>query len=150
VWKTHVSPDWPRRRALLERDVTYRAGLLAAYGWPRALQHMNRRSAWVGTDPGASATRPPRTASSVTRELAARHAGGREADRLRSARLTEREGEVLKLMTKGLSNAEIAAHLVVSVETVKTHVGNVLAKLRARDRTQAVIVAYDSGFVSPS
>ncbi|MFF1644073.1 ArsR/SmtB family transcription factor [Streptomyces sp. NPDC058240] len=50
VWKQHVSPDWPRRRALLERDVTYRAGLLAAYGWPRALQHMNRRSAWVGTD----------------------------------------------------------------------------------------------------
>jgi len=50
VWETYVSPDWPRRRALLERDVTYRAGLLAAYGWPRALQHMSRRSAWVGTD----------------------------------------------------------------------------------------------------
>ncbi|RVU19906.1 ArsR family transcriptional regulator [Streptomyces antnestii] len=50
VWTTHVRPDWPRRRALLERDVTYRAGLLAAYGWPRALQHMNRRSAWVGAD----------------------------------------------------------------------------------------------------
>ncbi|MFJ3707597.1 ArsR/SmtB family transcription factor [Streptomyces sp. NPDC090053] len=50
AWTTHVFPDWPRRRALLERDVTHRAGLLAAYGWPRALQHMNRRSAWVGTD----------------------------------------------------------------------------------------------------
>ncbi|MET8276172.1 ArsR/SmtB family transcription factor [Streptomyces sp. NPDC005134] len=50
VWKAHVAADWPRRRSLLERDVTYRAGLLAAYGWPRALQHMNRRSAWVGTD----------------------------------------------------------------------------------------------------
>ncbi|ANP53248.1 DNA-binding transcriptional ArsR family regulator [Streptomyces griseochromogenes] len=50
VWTAHVAPDWPRRRALLERDVMYRAGLLAAYGWPRALQHMTRRSAWVGTD----------------------------------------------------------------------------------------------------
>ncbi|WP_327087393.1 winged helix-turn-helix domain-containing protein [Nonomuraea sp. NBC_01738] len=50
TWKAHVAPDWPRRRALLERDVTYRAGLLAAYGWPRALQHMTRRSAWVGDD----------------------------------------------------------------------------------------------------
>ncbi|MEV7401759.1 winged helix-turn-helix domain-containing protein [Streptomyces sp. NPDC091267] len=50
TWHTHVVADWPRRRALLERDVSYRAGLLAAYGWPRALQQMNRRSAWVGTD----------------------------------------------------------------------------------------------------
>ncbi|WP_433235010.1 helix-turn-helix domain-containing protein [Streptosporangium sp. CA-135522] len=50
VWEAHVAPDWPRRRALLERDVTHRAGLLAAYGWPRALQHMSRRSAWVGAD----------------------------------------------------------------------------------------------------
>jgi DNA-binding NarL/FixJ family response regulator len=84
------------------------------------------------------------------RGLAARHASGREADRMRRARLTEREGEVLELMAKGRSNAEIAGELVVSVETVKTHVGNVLAKLQARDRTQAVIAAYESGFVSPS
>ncbi|MEV0586970.1 response regulator transcription factor [Nonomuraea sp. NPDC050310] len=75
------------------------------------------------------------------------------AGRTRSAtpleRLTEREGEVLRLMTRGLSNGEIAAELVVGPETVKTHVGNVLAKLGARDRTQAVIAAYESGFVSP-
>ncbi|MEV6365837.1 response regulator transcription factor [Micromonospora musae] len=74
-------------------------------------------------------------------------AGG---DRLRAARLTEREAEVLRLMAAGLSNPEIAAHLVVGVETVKTHVGNVLAKLAVRDRTQAVIAAYESGFVTPA
>ncbi len=71
------------------------------------------------------------------------------SDRLRDAKLTDREAEVLRLMATGRSNAEIAAHLVVGVETVKTHVGNVLAKLGARDRTQAVIAAYESGFVSP-
>lgn len=76
--------------------------------------------------------------------------GGRGGDGLRSARLTDREGEVLRLMATGLSNTEIAAQLVVGVETVKTHVGNVLAKLEVRDRTQAVIAAYESGFVVPT
>ncbi|MFC7550267.1 response regulator [Plantactinospora sp. GCM10030261] len=86
----------------------------------------------------------------VRRLVAVHSGGGRGGDRLRRARLTEREAEVLRLMTTGLSNQEIAAELVLGVETVKTHVGNVLAKLGARDRTQAVIAAYESGFVTPA
>lgn len=65
------------------------------------------------------------------------------------ASLTEREGEVLRLVASGLSNSEIADQLVVGVETVKTHVGAILAKLGVRDRTQAVVAAYESGFVGP-
>ncbi|MGH3500127.1 MAG: response regulator transcription factor, partial [Nocardioidaceae bacterium] len=79
--------------------------------------------------------------------------GGQRSDqsheRMAKARLTDREQEVLRLMAAGRSNAEIATDLFLGVETVKTHVGNVLAKLRARDRTQAVIEAYESGFVNP-
>ncbi|MET0132777.1 MAG: response regulator transcription factor [Kibdelosporangium sp.] len=82
------------------------------------------------------------------RLLAAGRTGSRRAG-LDEAGLTEREAEVLRLMATGLSNVEISGQLFVSVQTVKTHVGNVLAKLRARDRTQAVITAYESGFVTP-
>jgi DNA-binding NarL/FixJ family response regulator len=75
---------------------------------------------------------------------------GRAAgDALAEAGLTEREGEVLRAVARGLTNSEIARELVVGVETIKTHVGNILAKLGARDRTQAVIAAYESGFIDP-
>ncbi len=76
------------------------------------------------------------------RRLATRHGTGRQLPDL-----TAREAEVLRLMAVGRSNAEIASTLFLGVETVKTHVGNVLLKLQARDRTQAVIAAYESGFI---
>jgi DNA-binding NarL/FixJ family response regulator len=89
-------------------------------------------------------------APSVTRRLIARF-----ADRVAPARapreldsLTEREREVLALVARGLSNAELAEALHVSVPTAKTHVSRVLTKLGARDRTQLVVIAYESGVVT--
>jgi DNA-binding NarL/FixJ family response regulator len=83
----------------------------------------------------------------AVRELVVRHGGTSRGVAL--PQLTEREADVLRLMATGRSNAEIATELFLGLETVKTHVGNLLAKLGARDRTQAVIAAYESGFITP-
>jgi DNA-binding NarL/FixJ family response regulator len=80
------------------------------------------------------------------RRLVGSFGAGREPESVK--RLSRRERGVLLLMARGMSNAEIAGELFVTVETVKTHVGAVLGKLGARNRTQAVIHAYESGFIS--
>jgi DNA-binding NarL/FixJ family response regulator len=90
-------------------------------------------------------------APSVTRRLIAEFSRRPEPSRPVTAGLpgvTEREREVLTLIARGLSNADIAEFLHLSLATVKTHIGRLLAKLQARDRAQLVIVAYESGLVS--
>ncbi|WP_431981699.1 response regulator [Streptomyces qinglanensis] len=98
-------------------------------------------------------------APTVTRRLIAEFARQRSANGPRRGRapasalrlkaLTERETEVLELVARGRSNAEIAEFLVLAEQTVKTHVSRVFAKLALRDRAQAVVFAYESGLVAP-
>jgi DNA-binding NarL/FixJ family response regulator len=91
-------------------------------------------------------------APAVTRRLLRAYAARRPADRERlqlAAHLTEREADILRALAEGLSNAEIATRVWLSPETVKTHVKSILGKLGVRDRTQAVVWAYRSGFVGP-
>jgi DNA-binding NarL/FixJ family response regulator len=87
-------------------------------------------------------------APSVTRRLIGDFARRRRHERPRPqvlAKLTPRELDVLRLVARGLSNAEIASQLTLAEQTVKTHVGNMLTKLGLRDRTQAVVYAYENG-----
>jgi DNA-binding NarL/FixJ family response regulator len=96
-------------------------------------------------------------APAVTRRLIAEFARQRPRSRAQGAQdaqgvlcaLTPRETDVLRLLAEGLSNPEVAARLRVGEETVKTHVSRVLSKLGLRDRTQAVVMAYESGLVVP-
>ncbi|WP_129840803.1 response regulator transcription factor [Streptomyces sp. RFCAC02] len=92
-------------------------------------------------------------APSVTRRLISEFArmdrAPRPPARARLRDLTERETEVLALVAQGLSNAEIAGHLVVAESTIKTHVSRILVKLDLRDRTQAAVVAWETRLVTP-
>jgi DNA-binding NarL/FixJ family response regulator len=90
-------------------------------------------------------------APSVTRRLIAEFAARPHPDRPRPTALnalTPRETDVLRLIARGRSNQEIAADLVVAEQTVKTHIGRILAKLALRDRAQAVVFAYETGLVA--
>jgi DNA-binding NarL/FixJ family response regulator len=90
-------------------------------------------------------------APSVTRRLITEFAARRDPHEPPAAlaALTDRERDVLRLVARGLTNAEVAGRLVVSPLTAKTHVSNILAKLACRDRAQLVALAYESGFVRP-
>ena len=89
-------------------------------------------------------------APSVTRRLIEEFARRPTRPPVDLSALTDRENEVLRLVARGLSNTEIAGTLFVSENTVKTHVARLLTKLGARDRVQAVVVAYESGLVRPA
>jgi DNA-binding NarL/FixJ family response regulator len=91
-------------------------------------------------------------APSITRRLVERfapRAAAQTAVHANLSGLTPRELEVLRMLARGLSNAELAAQLYVSEATVKTHVARILAKLRLRDRVQAVVLAYETGLAGP-
>jgi DNA-binding NarL/FixJ family response regulator len=82
------------------------------------------------------------------RELVAVH-GNNSRDRVAAAGLSSREAEVLRHLASGYNNLEIAQAMFLGTETIKTHIGSILSKLRVRDRTQAVIAAYESDFMRP-
>ena len=92
----------------------------------------------------------PAVTKTLIEEFAGRPAADDAAPPPALDELTERETEVLRLLARGLSNRELADHMVVSEHTAKTHVTRILTKLGLRDRTQAVILAYESGLVRPS
>jgi DNA-binding CsgD family transcriptional regulator len=130
--------DVDRRRAAADQDVDRRPrGVAQRVG--QALAH----------HPVGEALIAPR----ITRRLiadfarASRPAGDGVPPALEE--LTTREIEVLRLVAQGLSNAEIASELVLGENTIKTHVGRLLAKLELRDRVQAVVLAYETGLVTP-
>lgn len=89
---------------------------------------------------------------SITRRLVETYAASRSKVRFDGTRisdLTDREREILTMVGKGMSNDEIAAELVISPATVRTHVGRIMVKLDAHDRAQLVVAAYESGLVKP-
>ncbi|MBA2534068.1 MAG: response regulator transcription factor, partial [Rubrobacter sp.] len=85
----------------------------------------------------------------ITRRLISEFAHRQPPTTGRLEVLTDRESEVLKLVARGLSNAEISEELFVAETTIRTHVGHILTKLGLRDRVQAVVLAYESGLIRP-
>ncbi len=98
---------------------------------------------------GGEALLAPSVTRRLIEEFARQNPAPRRTSVPRPRELTPRETEVLELIARGLSNQEIAAALFLAEQTVKTHIGRVLAKLQLRDRAQAVIFAYESGLVAP-
>ena len=96
---------------------------------------------------GGDALLAPSVTRRIIEQFASRPIKPELGVRLQS--LTQREREVLVLLARGASNAELAAELFVSEGTIKTHVSSLLAKLGLRDRVQAVVLAYESGLVTP-
>jgi DNA-binding NarL/FixJ family response regulator len=92
----------------------------------------------------------PRITRTVIAEFANRPDPGAAVDDAALAFLTDREREVLTLIGRGLSNAEIAETLVIGAATTKTHISRILSKLNARDRAQLVVTAYETGLVTPA
>ena len=145
-------PDPPRVVVLTtfdQNEYVVRALRAGAYGFLLKDAPATRLVAAVRVAAGGEALIEP----SITRRLVERFAAPLEEptarpDRLRA--LTDRELEVLRVVARGLSNAEIAAELVVAETTVKTHVARILAKLGLRDRVQAVVLAYECGLVRRS
>ena len=128
-------------------EYVYDAVLAGASGFllkdvrPRDLAHA------VRTVAAGDSLVAPTVTRRLLEEFVRRPPPGRRPERLSA--LTERELEVLGLMARGWSNAQLAAHLVLSETTVKTHVTRILTKLGLRDRVQAVVAAYESGLVVP-
>jgi DNA-binding NarL/FixJ family response regulator len=103
----------------------------------------------IGVVADGEALLSPRITSKLVADFASREERTRAVDDAALAVLTDREREVLTLAGKGRSNAEIAEELFVSMATAKTHVSRVLTKLHARDRAQLVVIAYETGLITP-